>query len=181
MSYTLSQALDDAGNAFFNTPQDNFNVLADKGPSDNDQRHRVVVSGSFRRWPSSGIPAIDRTLHGVELGYVWSYASGAPFTVVAGADLNNDTNTNDRPAGLARNSERLPSTSSFDLRLSRVFSIAGGRRIEAMVEAFNLFNHVNVLNVNNTFGTGSTPLPTFNQPIAAGDMRQLQLGIRWTF
>jgi hypothetical protein len=181
VSYTLAQALDDAGNAFFNAPQDNFNVLGDKGPSDNDQRHRLVVSGSFRRWPSSGVAAIDRSLHGVELGYVWSYASGAPFTVLAGADLNNDTNTNDRPAGVGRNSERLPSTSSFDLRLSRAFSTSGGRRLEAMIEAFNLFNHVNVLNVNSTFGTGSTPLATFNQPIAAGDMRQLQLGIRWTF
>src|SRR6185295_1769427 len=29
-SYTLSRALDDAGNAFFQTPQDNFNILADK-------------------------------------------------------------------------------------------------------------------------------------------------------
>ena len=29
VSYTLSKALDDAGNAFFSTPQDNFDVRAD--------------------------------------------------------------------------------------------------------------------------------------------------------
>ena len=46
LSYTFSKALDDAGNAFFSTPQDNFIVHDDWGRSDNDQRHRVVLSGT---------------------------------------------------------------------------------------------------------------------------------------
>ena len=50
-----------------------------------------------------------------------------------------------------------------------------------MIEAFNLLNHVNILNVNNTFGNGTGPLPAFDQPTAAGDPRQIQLGVRWTF
>ena len=57
----------------------------------------------------------------------------------------------------------------------------GGRRIDAMIEAFNILNHVNILNVNNTYGTGPTPPATFNQPTAAGDPRQIQLGVRWRF
>jgi hypothetical protein len=180
-SYTLSQALDDAGNAFFNTPQDNTDILADKGPSDNDQRHRLVVSGSVRPSSVTRSGAIKSALRGLEIGYVWSYATGAPFTVLSGADLNNDTNINDRPPGAGRNSARLDPTSSFDARVSKAFDLRGGGRLEAMIEAFNLFNHVNILNVNNTFGTGTAPLPAFNQPTAAGDMRQLQLGVRWTF
>ena len=36
-----------------------------------------------------------------------------------------------------------------------------------MVEAFNVFNHVNILDVNNTFGTGATPLPDL-RPADAG-------------
>ena len=28
-------------------PQDSFDIAAEKGPSDNDQRHRLVVSGTF--------------------------------------------------------------------------------------------------------------------------------------
>jgi hypothetical protein len=71
-------------------------------------------------------------------------------------------------------------TSSFDLRVSRPFVVAG-HRIELMVEAFNLFNHVNVVNVNNTIGTGAAPSPTFRQVTAVGDMRQMQLGVRWSF
>lgn len=170
VSYTLSRALDDSGNAFFSTPQDNFNILDDKGPSDNDQRHRLVVSGTF-----------EPRIGGVQVGYMFASATGVSFNPVTGDDRNNDTTVNDRPEGVGRNSARQPSTSSFDLRVSRVFPIKGTHHVEVMVEAFNLFNHVNVVNVNNTFGTGPTPLPTFGQPVAAADARQLQLGVRWSF
>ena len=47
-SYTLSKALDNAGNAFFSSPQNNFDVDDDYGRSDNDQRHRLVLSGAAR-------------------------------------------------------------------------------------------------------------------------------------
>jgi hypothetical protein len=50
-----------------------------------------------------------------------------------------------------------------------------------MLEAFNLFNHVNTVNVNNTIGTAPTPSPAFRQVTAIGDMRQIQLGVKWSF
>ena len=186
VSYTLSKALDDVGNAFFNTPQDNFNIRGDKGPSDNDQRHRLVVSGSLGDGPHAGI---RRALGGVEIGYLFSYASAAPFNIVTGNDRNNDTTVNDRPEGVGRNSARLPcyadlsrscGTLSLDVRLSRGFRL-GRSRLDVMGEAFNLLNHVNVVNVNNTIGTGAAPLPAFRQVTAIGDMRQMQLGVRWSF
>jgi hypothetical protein len=177
LSYTLSEALDDAGNAFFQTPQDNVNILGDKGPSDNDQRHRLVISGTFGDGTSA---AVRRALAGVRVGYVFARATGLPFNVVTGGDRNNDTTVNDRPEGVSRNSARLPGTSTFDVRLSRPF-IVHRQRLEAMVEAFNLFNHVNVVNVNNTIGAGPAPSPTFGQVTAVGDMRQIQLGVRWSF
>lgn len=111
---------------------------------------------------------------------MFAYATGVPFNVQLRADRNNDTTNNDRPAGVGRNSARQPASSTFDVRLSRAFTF-GGQRLEAMVEAFNLFNHVNVVQVNNTFGPGPSPLPTFAQPTAVGDARQIQLGVRWTF
>lgn len=174
LSYTLSKAEDTAGNAFFSTPQDNFNVAGEKGPSDNDQRHRLVMSGTIG---GEGLP----WLHGVQLGYVASYATGVPFNIVAGSDLNFDTNNNDRPVGVNRNTGRQSSTGSVDLRLSRAFRISGRQSVEALVEAFNLFNQVNILALNNTFGTGAVPLTTFGQPTLAGDPRQIQLGLRWNF
>jgi hypothetical protein len=178
VSYTLSRALDDAGNAFFQTPQIQNDILADKGPSDNDQRHRIVVSGSLGDGSSS---AVRRALAGFQIGYVVSYASGAPFNIVTGTDNNNDTTVNDRPAGMTRNSGRLSATAAVDVRLLRSFQLTRQQRLEVMLEAFNVLNHVNVLNVNNTYGNGTAPLPSFGQPTAAGDPRQIQLGVRWSF
>jgi hypothetical protein len=186
VSYTLSKAEDDAGNAFFQSPQIQNDILADKGPADNDQRHRLVLSGTIGDGSSQ---RLRRALGGFQLGWVYSYSSAAPFNIVTGADNNNDTTVNDRPAGVGRNSGRFPcfddrsdvcGTASFDLRLSRTIAF-GPRRLELLAEGFNLFNRANVINVNNTIGNGPTPSSTFSQVTAVGDMRQFQLGVRWTF
>ncbi len=89
VSYTLSNAEDTSGNAFFQSPQTQNDILAERGPSDNDQRHRLVVSGT-----------VDRGLAGFQFGWVYAYASALPFNIVTGADNNNDTTVNDRPAGV---------------------------------------------------------------------------------
>ncbi|HEY2151419.1 MAG TPA: carboxypeptidase regulatory-like domain-containing protein [Vicinamibacterales bacterium] len=187
VSYTLSNAQDDSGNAFFQTPQTQNDILADKGPSDNDQRQRLVIAGTVGDGTSA---AVRRALAGFQIGWVYSYATAAPFNIVTGADNNNDTTVNDRPAGVGRNSGRFPcysdlnqicGTTSFDVRISRVLALGGAHRLELMLEGFNLFNHVNVVNVNNTIGNTPTPSPTFEQVTAVGDMRQFQLGARWSF
>ena len=163
MSYTLSKAEDDAGNAFFQTPQTQNDILADKGPSDNDQRHRLVVSGTLGDGSSA---ALRRALGGVQIGWVYAYGTALPFNVVTGADNNNDTTVNDRPAGVGRNSARMPcfadltqtcGTSTFDMRISRALTFSTTNRIELMLEGFNLFNRANVVNVNNTIGNGPVP------------------------
>lgn len=178
ISYTLSKAEDDAGNAFFQTPQTQNDVLADKGPSDNDQRHHLVLSGD-----------LARGLAGFQFGWVYGYASALPFNIVTGSDNNGDTTINDRPPGVGRNAGRMPcfddlnatcGTASFDVRLSRAIRVGGGR-VDVMIEAFNLFNRANVVNVNNTIGNGPTQLPTYKQVTGVGDMREMQLGVRWNF
>ena len=65
--------------------------------------------------------------------------------------------------------------------MSRTFPLGSRQRLQALVEAFNVLNHVNVLVVNNTFGTGDMPLASFGQPTTAGDARQIQFGVRWGF
>jgi hypothetical protein len=166
-SYTLSRALDDAGNAFFSSPQDNNDVRADWGPSDNDQRHRVSLSGlsDVRGWMFS---------------WVYAYASAAPFNIQTGGDRNNDTNANDRPPGVGRNSARGFEAATLDVRVGRRFGI-GRARLELSVDAFNVLNRTNLLFPNNIIGQGATPSPTFGLPTAAGDPRQVQLGVRVDF
>ena len=168
-SYTFSKSLDDAGNAFFSTPQDNFDVHDDWGRSDNDQRHRVVLSGTAP------------TFKGVQFAYLFSYSSAPPFNVQTGTDRNNDTNANDRPPGVGRNTGEGFDSATLDLRVSRSFTIAGPHRLEVIVDAFNVLNRSNFLIPNNTFGPGTTPLPAFGQPTAAADPRQFQIGVRWSF
>ena len=169
VAYTLSKTMDDAGNAFFSAPQDNANVHDDWGPSDNDQRHRVVVSGSAtagRLFTVAGL---------------FGFSSAPPFNVQTGNDRNNDTNANDRPVGVGRNSARGFDNATLDLRISREFRLPRGHAIEAIADIFNLLNRSNFLIPNNIRGTGVVPPAAFGMPTAAADPRQVQLGLRWSF
>ena len=98
VSYTLSKTIDDAGNFFFSTPQNNFNLRDDRGLSDNDQRHRLVISGSFQALHQGKQEGLRRALHGFQLSYIFTCASRLPFYVILGT-RNLDTNNNDRPVG----------------------------------------------------------------------------------
>ena len=62
-------------------------------------------------------------LRGFQFGYIFTYASRLPFNVLLGSDRNFDTNNNDRPVGVGRNTGRGFDFASLDLRLSRRFSL----------------------------------------------------------
>ena len=178
VSYTLSKTIDDAGNFFFSSVQDNFNIRDDRGLSDNDQRHRLVVSGSFE--------APEKTkgnhwLRGFQLGYIFTYGSRLPFNVLLGSDRNLDTNNNDRPLAVGRNTGRGFDFASLDLRLSRTFRITERIDLQLLAEGFNVLNRANLGVPNNTFGPGLTPVSTFGQPTAAFDPRQFQFGMKVSF
>jgi hypothetical protein len=181
-SYTLSKAIDTAGNFFFSTPQDNFNLRDERGLSDNDQRHRLTLSGSFELpAKAKDHSAFRRTFENFGLSYIFTYASPLPFNIQTGTDRNNDTNANDRPTGIGRNTGRGFDFASLDLRLSRRFRLSERIKVEALAEGFNVFNRSNLQLPNNIFGTGLAPRPAFGQPTAAADPRQLQFGLRLDF
>jgi hypothetical protein len=65
-----------------------------------------------------------------------------------------------------------------------VFQAGGRAELEALIEAFNLTNHRNVLTRNANFGAGaypSNPAATFGDITAVGDPRTLQFGLRVRF
>ena len=169
VSYTLSKTIDDAGNFFFSSVQDNFNIRDDRGLSDNDQRHRLVVSGSIE------------TPRDFQFGYIFTYASQLPFNVLLGTDRNLDTNNNDRPVGVGRNTGRGFDFASLDLRLSKRFKLNERVNLQLLAEGFNILNRANFGVPNNTFGSGLTPLATFAQPTSAFDPRQFQFGVKVSF
>ena len=114
-------------------------------------------------------------LRGFQLAWLYTYGSPQPFNIVTGGDRNNDTNVNDRPVGVGRNTGVGFDYHSLDLRLGYRFRMAGVSA-EASLDAFNVLNRTNLLFPNNTFGQGLTPLPAFGLATAAADPRQLQLG-----
>jgi hypothetical protein len=181
LSYTLSKAIDDAGNFFFSSVQNNFNIRDDRGLSDNDQRHRLVVSGSLEAPQEGKTTGFRRALQGFQLGYIFTYGSRLPFNVLLGNDRNFDTNNNDRPVGVGRNTGRGFDFASLDLRLSRKFRITEKVELQLLAEGFNVLNRTNFGVPNNTFGSGVQPLPAFGQPTAAFDPRQFQFGMKVSF
>ncbi|HYO91384.1 MAG TPA: TonB-dependent receptor, partial [Pyrinomonadaceae bacterium] len=181
LSYTYSKAIDDSGNFFFSTPQNNFDIRDDRGLSDNDQRHRLTISGTLESPDGKDGSGFSRLTKGFRLSYIFTYSSAPPLNIQTGTDRNNDTTVNDRPAGVGRNTGRGFNFASLDLRLSRKLIFKERFQLEAIIEAFNVLNRANLQLPNNIFGTGQTPHPTFRQPTAAADPRQLQLGLRFSF
>jgi hypothetical protein len=199
-SYSLSNAEDNTSdfqstflpenNGRGRNPEDpaglplSFDPMRERGPSQQDQRHRFVFSGFFM------------TARQVQVSAVVTVGSGVPYNVLAGVDLNGDgdgggfpadrarRNPVDPASSVARNSGRLPGESSVDVRVSRTFSIVAGSKLETSFEVFNLFNTVNYTDVNNVFGTGSypdQPAPHFGEFQRAAPPRQAQIALRVTF
>jgi hypothetical protein len=199
-SYTLSKAEDnstDFQSAF--VPETNglgrnrqdltglpvgFDPDRERGPSTQDQRHRFVMSGLYVA------PA------GVQLSSIVTLASGRPYNILAGADLNGDGNggafppdrarraPSDPTSSVSRNSGTLPNQAVVDLRVSRRFDFAGRASTDLIFEVFNLFNRTNYTEINNIFGTGvypDNPLPTFGQFTQAGPPLQVQLALKVGF
>jgi Carboxypeptidase regulatory-like domain/TonB dependent receptor len=181
LSYTFSKAIDNTGNAFFFTPQDNFNLRDDRGRSDNDQRHVLAVSGTLAAPETSNGGLWRRVVAGFQLSSIFRYGSALPFNITTGGDRNLDSNVNDRPLGVARNAGEGFDFASFDLRLSRRIRFTERLGLEVIAEGFNMFNRANFQLPNGTFGTGVTPNANFGSPTAAADPRQIQFGLRLSF
>ena len=170
LSYNFSKAIDDIGNFFFSSPQNNFDLRDDRGLSDNDQRHRVTVSAVLDS------PFRHALIRSWQFSPLVIYTSQLPFNVLLGADRNFDTNTNDRPVGVGRNTGRGFDYASFDFRLSRTFRLTERWSLQGLAEVFNSLNRTNRAVPNNTITA-----PTFGQATSVYDPRQLQFGLRLAF
>jgi hypothetical protein len=177
VSYTLSKTIDDAGNFFFSTVQNNIDIRDDRGLSDNDQRHRLVVSGSIEAPQEGKSEGFQRALRGFQFGYIFTYASRLPFNVLLGQDRNFDSNNNDRPIGVGRNTGRGFDYASLDLRVSRRFKLSERVDLQLLAEGFNVLNRANLAVPINTLSAGAR----FGLPTQAFDPRQFQFGMKFGF
>jgi hypothetical protein len=162
VSYTLSKAIDNIGNFFFSTPQNNFDLRDDRSLSDNDQRHRVTASALL-------------TWRGWQFAPLFVYTSALPLNTLLTFDRNYDTNLNDRPNGVGRNTARGFNYISLDARVSRRFRLSERWSIESLAESFNTLNRTNRAAPNNVLNA------SFGQATAVFDARQIQFGLRLNF
>lgn len=155
----------------------------DAGPSKNDVRHNLRVSG------------IVDLPHGFTVSAIALTRSASPFTPLIGFDTQNDANDdNDRAiinghvAG--RNSMRGSPFSDLDMRILKSFHLRERGRLETFAEFFNVTHNSNKYygpDAVSLFGTPAAPNPTAGQALFAplttrfGGPRQVQLGARFAF
>jgi outer membrane receptor protein involved in Fe transport len=163
------------------------NFEADRAAGNNDQRHRLVLSGIVDTNGIDGLQGFAGALmKNWSFSLIFTAQSGQPYTARVGAvDLNGDGNTrNDIAPGTARNEFRLPSVVTFDPRVSREIPM-GSARLQLIWEAFNLFNRDNISGVDTTYysvaGTTLTPATTFGRPLVSAGERIMQLAAKITF
>src|SRR4029079_10086329 len=80
-SSTFSKGLDTSGNFFFSQPQNANDIAAERGRSDNDQRHRLEVSGTLTTRKPSGGTFFHRLAGGWLFSYIFSYTSALPVNI----------------------------------------------------------------------------------------------------
>ncbi|MDQ6651819.1 MAG: TonB-dependent receptor, partial [Acidobacteriota bacterium] len=190
-SYTLSNTRDDASD-FDEQPQNPFNLRAERAISRQDVRHRFVLSALFdlpfgeeeeKGAGSERDILIGKILGHVEIAPIVTLSSGRPVNPLTGADEDHGGAFPlvSRPAGLGRNSLETPRFVNLDLRVLKYFPFEGKRRLDLVVEFFNLFNHPNVLALDPFFGSGVAPLSTYRQPISFASPRQTRFSIDFEF
>jgi hypothetical protein len=192
-NYTYSKSIDIATDVqLTDTPQNYLDPNGDRAVGDNDIRHRAVLSflaESPAEWPM--------LLRNFKLSMLNTLQTPRYFSVLAGFDVNGDGFPfSDRTGTLGRNSYRGASYYDSDIRLQRVFHLTERVSTEASIEAFNLFNHTNVQNIDQVYGApdflgpiprqygdgiGSPANPTFATPNFTGTARQLQASLRVSF
>ncbi|MCH7824717.1 MAG: TonB-dependent receptor [Acidobacteria bacterium] len=171
VNYTLSKDQSDDDNE-----RDPFTFtyakITDLGPefgySNRDQRHR------FNAYLLTTLP------HEVNFNARYSYRSAQPFAITATGDpaatpqdrINADGSVTQRNLGRKDNE-----FSSLDLRLSKLFD-TGTVQVEAILDVFNLFGSVNVLQPQTT-----NLIFNFDGTVqaGAGRPREAQFGVRVIF
>jgi hypothetical protein len=168
LSYTWSHTLDNVDpDVPGQNPNDpNFTGHEEYGNAIYDQRHRVVMSGTYFA-PFK-----------INVGGVVTLATGLPFNPTTGVTNSGDPGaTTDRPVingvVVGRNSGRGLPIYEVSPFVERAFPLGTERvRLNLRAEAFNIFNHANFVGYNSVFGNTPIPNANFGTP-ATGISNQL--------
>jgi Carboxypeptidase regulatory-like domain len=112
IGYTWANAKNHADNPL-SLPANSLNPDLEWGPSSQDVRHRLNAMLNV------GLPM------GIRANVSGSAQSASPYTITTGRDDNQDGVSNDRPAGVGRNSKRGAPRWDMNVRFSRGFGFGG--------------------------------------------------------
>ena len=201
-SYTFSKVIDtapDGTSVVVNNSGDDAKVAQDtllpnldRGPGQNDIRHRFVFSSvwDLNYAKSLSNPVARVLLNNWALSTIAQLQSGRHLSIGASGDPGNDGNNfNDRAPLVGRNTLEGPGIASWDMRLTRSLFLTEKARLRLIFEAFDLTNRANFGNIQlnqYTFRGGIfTPTTNFLAPQTMLDpgvgSRVLQLAAKFTF
>jgi hypothetical protein len=149
LGYTFAHAIDDGQDALVtgrpSTVQNSYSTNSERGPSATDQRHRLAFSWIAEPQPFGREHDVFAALfNDWKFAGVITYGTGRPVDARIVGDPNRDGNTaNDRLPGYGRNAFLGPDYATTDLRVSRRLFVHGHRKLELMIESFNLLNRNN--------------------------------------
>jgi len=192
-NYVYGKSIDIATeNQLQDEPQDYLAPQLDRAVSDNDVRHRLVVTLLGQSPATWATP-----LRNFEFSMLNTLQSAQYYSILAGSDVNGDGFPfNDRVGSIGRNTYRGAPYYDTDLRLQRLFNLSEQWKLNGSVEALNVLNRVNVQDVDQVYGAaefaGAIPRsygdkvaspanPTFGTPTFAGAARQIQLSLKLKF
>jgi hypothetical protein len=159
-SYTWSHSLDYGQNESTFTDTNDLlvpgNLRAEYGNSNFNVPNRFIVNAVINSpWKAEG--GLKYLVEGWQLAPIYQIQNGLPYSLVTGGSTVSSTLGGVNGSGgakridvLGRNTFHYPRTQVADLRLSKSFTFHERYRAEFLIEAFNLFNHVNVTGIQTT-------------------------------
>src|SRR3984957_16302878 len=192
-NYVYGKSIDLATeNQLQDEPQDYLQPQLDRAVSDNDVRHRLVLTVLAESPETWAAP-----LRNFQFSMLNTLQSPQAYSILAGSDINGDGFPfNDRVGNIGRNTYLGDSYYDTDFRLQRLFNLTERVKADVSGEVLNVLNRVNVQNVDQVYGAvefgGPIPRrfgdgvtspanPTFGTPTFAGAARQIQLSVKVKF
>lgn len=161
VSYTFSRQENNYDGPFSVPPSGS--LAAEWGPASFNRRHRLQAS-----FTSQAIRNLTAML-------ALAANTGTPYSITTGFDDNGDTIFNDRPAGVGRNTLRMPGQVALSANLS--YAIPVDRyRLTWTVNAMNVTNHANY-----TGYSGVLSSPFFMRPTTVQNPRKVDIGMSFSF
>ena len=109
-NYTLGHGRNDTDGPF-SMPANNYDLASEWGRSAQDMRHRFFTGVNFRMpWT-------------INVNAVVNATSSRPYNITTGFDANGDTVTNDRLAGVQRNTGMGPSAFNTNLNFTKTINL----------------------------------------------------------